>query len=74
MGIEATWPERSKTIARGIVTNCPWPMKFGDISDWDLNIFMRQVAKTINPKATVEQPKNMCAGDSYCEFIFKIEE
>ena len=45
----------------------------GDVSVWVLPFYIT-VAKTINPKATVERPKGMCAGDSHCEYIFKIEE
>ena len=73
-GAETTWIERSKTIARVMVTKCPFKTKYKDLSDWDLNIFISIVAKTINPNFSVEQCKNMCAGDSYCEFVFKIEE
>ncbi len=73
-GAEYTIPEHSKAISRLLVTKCPWTTDYEDISDWDLNTFVTIVAKSINPKATVEQPKNMCAGDPYCEFVHKIEE
>jgi hypothetical protein len=73
-GIEYTIPEHSKAISRHLITKCPWATDYKDISDWDLNTFVSIVAKTINSKATVEQHKNMCAGDSYCEFVYKIEE
>ncbi len=66
--------ELAKLISKLIVTKCPWTTDYKDISDWDVNTFVTNMAKTVNPKATIEQPKNMCAGDSYCEFIFKIEE
>ena len=68
MGIEGTWLERSKTVARSKITKCPSKTVYKDISDWVL-IFMNIVAKTINPKATVERLKGMCAGDPYCEYI-----
>ena len=73
-GFEYTIPERSKAMSSSLITKCPWTTDFKDISNWDLNTFVSILAKTINPKAIVEQPKNMCAGDSYCEFVFKIEE
>ena len=72
-GIEYTWLERSKTLARVKVTKCPWKTEGKDISDWPL-IFLGISHKTINPKATIERPKGMCAGDPYCEYIYKIEE
>ncbi len=70
---EYTILERSKTINRIKVTKCPWKTEPKDISDWVL-IFNNIVNKTINPKATLERPKAMCAGDSYCEYVWKIEE
>ena len=72
-GFEYTLPERSKTISRWKVTKCPFKTEPKDISSWAL-IFVNLVAKTINPKATVERPIGMCAGDSYCEYFMKIEE
>ena len=72
-GFETTWLERSKTIARLKVTKCPFKTEPKDVSDWSL-IWHNIVVKTINPKATFERPKSMCAGDPYCEYIFKIEE
>ena len=74
VGFEYTVPERSKAINRVQITKCPWEVKYEDMSDWDLKVFVHMFTKAINPKAIVEQPKNMCAGDSYCEFITKIEE
>ena len=71
--IEGTWPERSKTMSRIQITKCPWKTVYKDISDWALSWF-NIVTKTINPKATVERPKGMCAGDPFCEYIFRIEE
>ncbi|WP_287584184.1 hypothetical protein [Candidatus Borrarchaeum sp.] len=65
--------EQSKTSSRVKVTKCPFKTEPKDLSDWAL-IFTNLVSKTINPKATVERPKAMCAGDSYCEYIWKIEE
>ena len=74
-GVEYTTLEQSKTIFRTRITRCPWITKYKDISDWDLKSFGKRVAKTINPRMTVEQHRNRCAGDSnYCEFVFKIED
>ena len=73
MGQETIILERSKTINRARITKCPVKTEYKDINEWDL-IFNNIVAKTINPKITVERPKGMCAGDPYCEFIYKIEE
>ena len=70
---EGTWPERSKTLSKVKITKCPWKTVYEDINDWVLSWF-NIVVKTINPKATVERPKGMCAGDPYCEYIFRIEE
>ena len=72
-GIEGTWPELSKTSSRNKVTKCPFKTDPKDISDWVLT-FVDIIGKTINPKATVERPKGMCAGDPYCEYVTKIEE
>jgi len=72
-GIESEWLEQSPTSWRSKVTECPWKTKGKDISDWSL-IFTDIVAKTINPKLTVERPKAMCAGDPYCDYIYKMEE
>ena len=72
-GMERTDLERSKTIWRNKITKCPWKTDYKDISDWYL-IFENIAVKTINPKATVERPKAMCAGDPYCEYVIKIEE
>ncbi|WP_287582849.1 hypothetical protein [Candidatus Borrarchaeum sp.] len=66
--------EQSKTFCRvRVPIGCAWKTDPKDISDWVL-IFFNIVVKTINPKATVERPKGMCAGDSYCEYVYKIEE
>lgn len=65
--------ERSKSINRARITKCPVKTDYDDISDWAL-IFCEIVNKTINPKAITERPKGMCAGDSYCEYVYKIEE
>jgi hypothetical protein len=72
-GFEYTTPERSKTILRNKVTKCPFKTEPKDISDW-CRIYSNMVVKTINPKATFERPKAMCAGDPYCEAVVKIEE
>ena len=72
-GHEYTILERSKTISKVKYTNCPWKTVYKDISDWALS-YVNIVAKTINPKAATERPKAMCAGDPYCEYIYKIEE
>ena len=42
-------------------------------NEWALN-FVNIVGKTINPKAIVERPKAMCAGDLYCEYVYNIKE
>ena len=72
-GYEYTTIERSKTINRFKVTKCPTKTDPKDISSWSL-IWDTMVAKTINPKATWETTKSMCAGDPYCEHIIRIEE
>ena len=72
-GYEHTWPERSKTSAIQKVTKCPYKVEYKDIGDFGL-IFANIVNKTINPKATIEHLKGMCAGDPYCEYVFTIEE
>lgn len=72
-GIESTILERSQTINRRKVTNCPWKTEPIDISDWSLPFFSI-VGKSINQTATLERPKGMCAGDPYCEYIWKIEK
>ena len=73
IGQEYTVLERNKTIAKSKITRCPYKVEYKDISDYGL-IFVNIVIKTINPKATVERPKGMCAGDPYCEYVYKIEE
>lgn len=73
MGFESTWLERKKTINRTKITKCPVKTEYKDISDWALT-FCDIIAKTINPKATVERPKAMCAGDPHCEYIVRLEE
>lgn len=72
-GIEATNLELSKTFSRAKVTNCPFKTEYKDLSDWCL-IFADLINKTINPKANTEAIKQMCAEDTYCEFVYKIEE
>jgi len=72
-GIETTWLERSTTVARNKNSKCPWKTGYKDISDW-CEIWTNIVYTTINPKATLERPKAMCAGDPYCEYVFKLEE
>ncbi|WP_287583750.1 hypothetical protein [Candidatus Borrarchaeum sp.] len=73
IGIEGTWLEQSKTCLRNKITKCPYKTEPKDISDWAL-IFCDINAKTINPKATCERPKGMCARDPYCEYVWIIEE
>ncbi|MFX1520174.1 MAG: hypothetical protein ACFFCD_09675 [Promethearchaeota archaeon] len=73
VGQERTIIELSKTFSRVRASKCPWKTKPKDISEW-CNIFTNIVYNTINPKATFEKPKSMCAGDPYCEFVSKIEE
>ena len=70
---EATTLGRSKTLWRYKITKCPWKTVYKDISDW-CKIWCDIVVKTINPKATQERPIEMCAGDPYCEYVWKIEE
>ena len=72
-GIDSTILDRSNTINRRKVTKCPWVTAPRDLSEWFLP-FYSIVTKTINPKATLERPKAMCAGDPYCEYTWKIEE
>ena len=73
IGIESTILERSKTINRRKVTKCPFKTEPKDVSDWNLP-FVNMITMTINPKATLERPKAMCAGDPYCEYVWKVEE
>ena len=73
IGIEGATLERSKTVSRVKFTKCPYETEPTDISDW-CKIFVNIVNKTINPKAIMERVKGRCAGDSYCEFVYKIEE
>ena len=73
VGHEYTILERSKTISKVKYTKCPWKTEFKDISDWALS-YTNIVGKTINPKAILERPKAMCAGDPYCEYVWRIEE
>ena len=72
-GIEGTSLELSKTHGRVKITKCPFKTGYKDISDWCLN-FNNIIIKTINPKTILERVKGMCAGDPYCEFVWKIEE
>ena len=72
-GIEGTRLEQSKTILRSKITKCPFKLAHKDLIDVGL-IFNNNVHKTINPKATLKRPKMMCAGDSYCEYVWRIEE
>jgi hypothetical protein len=72
-GFEHSWFERSKILARHKITKCPYKTEPIDISDW-CKIWFDIVTRTINPKATFERPEGMCAGDSYCTFVFEVEE
>jgi hypothetical protein len=74
IGSEYTILERSKTINRNRITKCPFKTGYEDISNWDFKYFVNPIVKTLNPKATIEQTKNMCAGDPYCAFVTRIEE
>ncbi len=74
VGIEATWLEVTSKIARWKINVCPWSTPDPeDISGWCV-IFCSVIIKTLNPKATIERPKGMCAGDPYCEHVMRIEE
>lgn len=73
VGSESIFLEQSKTITRNRVTKCQFKTGYKDLSDWCL-IWCDIVYNTINPKATFERHKSMCAGDPYCEFVTKIEE
>ena len=71
-GFEYDVLERSKTFSRIKITKCPWKTGYKDVGVW-CNIWSDIVYTTINPKATPERPKGMCAGDPYCDIIIKIE-
>ena len=72
-GYESFVIERSPTIYRRKVTKCPWTVKYKDVGNYAW-YFKDQMGKGVNPKATLEMPKKMCAGDSYCDYIWRIEE
>jgi hypothetical protein len=72
-GTEATVLKRNKIINRRKVTKCPLETGYEDVSDWSLSFFSI-MGKTVNPKVTLERPKGKCAGDSYCEYSWKLEE
>ena len=72
-GQEGTIIERSKTVERRTWAKCPWKTEPIDIKEWCVTL-PNHVGKTINPKAILERPKGMCAGDSYCEYVWKLEE
>jgi len=72
-GYEYNWLERSKSIARIKITKWPFKLAPKDINDHSLR-YENIVTKTINLKATVERPKAMCAGNPYCEYVWKIED
>ncbi len=72
-GTRGTILERSKTVCRFKVTKCPTKTEPKDISGWSIT-FVDLIGKAINPKATLERLKGMCAGDPYCEYVYKIEE
>jgi hypothetical protein len=74
IGSEYTVLERTKTIDRKKITKCWFKTGYEDICDWDFKYFVNPIVKTLNPKATAEHIKNMCAGDSYCEFVTRIDE
>ena len=72
-GFEYDDLERSKTISRVKITKCPYKTEPKDISNW-CKIFGNIVAKSVNTRASAERPKGMCAGDPYCEYVWKIDE
>ena len=72
-GTKATILERSPTVYRRKVTQCPFKTGYDDISDWSVTFF-NLMGNTINPKATLERSKGICAGDPYCEYVWKLEE
>lgn len=72
-GFESTTLEQSETSYRNKITKCPFKTGYKDVGDW-CKIWCNIVYTTINPKATFERLKGMCAGDPYCEFVNKIEE
>jgi len=72
-GYENIIIERSETINRRKVTKCPWTVKYKDVGNYAW-YFKDQMGKGVNPKATLEMPKKMCAGDPYCDYIWRIEE
>ena len=73
-GTESIILERSKIINRIKVTDCPWSTPDPkDISSWCV-ILNDIIVKTINPKIAYERLKGMCAGDPYCEYVYKIVE
>ena len=72
-GHEASWLERSETIARGKITKCIWKTEPKDLSDKCI-IISGMINQALNLKATNERLKGMCAGDPYCEYVTKIEE
>jgi hypothetical protein len=73
-GWEVTWFDQLKTFIRfKCPLGCAWMTKPEDLSEWFLvisNIFV----KSINPKAIIVRHIGMCAGDSSCEYIIKLEE
>ena len=72
-GTEAGLLKRSKIINRRKVTKCPLETGYEDISDWSL-FFFDIMGKIVNPKVILERPKGMCAGDSYCEYVWRLQE
>ena len=73
-GWEVIWYDQSeKSIKFKCPFGCAWLTKPEDLSEWFL-IIANTFAKSINPKAIIERTMGMCAGDSSCEYIIKIEE
>ncbi|WP_287584186.1 hypothetical protein [Candidatus Borrarchaeum sp.] len=73
-GSEAIILERSKTINRTKITKCPWSTPDPkDISGW-CEIWANIVSESINPKISTKRLKGMCAGDPYCEYVWRIED
>lgn len=73
-GIEGTTVELTKTYSKTKIIKCPFKTGYKDISMWYLTCLGNIITETLNPKATLERPKAMCAGDPFCEYIMKIKE
>jgi predicted ArsR family transcriptional regulator len=73
--VEAT---AEKTVVRA--TECPWWNRAKElgISDFDCSVgdsaWCNGLAKSLNPKVTVSLTKAMPRGDSYCEWVYKLQK